>query len=286
MKLKSLPKNINNKPIRHYKTESNLKSKDLSNINPINKNLLKLFNYKLFKLNESNKQLNINQLSSNKELSSNIQITNYNNHTKNYNITTNYYNTNRNTNKEILKHVNKVKYFSPELNNNINKYFHQKLFKNKINKEMKFGLFPLYYLSMNKSNKLIKNKIINKKLYYKKHEYFKNNIDNDFLSKTNYTNNNYINNNFINNNHNYFLKNVKKKFHQKKKKNDHDSEENDMKPKIRFINLKKDLMEENLKINKMFSDFIREIAEKEKSLKFIGKHRTKNNKENNQSKNS
>ena len=52
-----------------------------------------------------------------------------------------------------------------------------------------------------------------------------------------------------------------------------------MKPKIRFMNLKRDLLEENFKINKMFTDFNREIAEKEKSLKFIGKYLIKNNKD-------
>ena len=54
------------------------------------------------------------------------------------------------------------------------------------------------------------------------------------------------------------------------------TDENDMKPKFRFINLKKDLLEENLKINKMFAEFNREISEKEKSLKFIGKHKFNN----------
>jgi len=44
-------------------------------------------------------------------------------------------------------------------------------------------------------------------------------------------------------------------------------EENDMKPKIRFINLKKELIDENLKINKMHGIFQKQILEAEKILK-------------------
>ena len=50
-----------------------------------------------------------------------------------------------------------------------------------------------------------------------------------------------------------------------------------MKPKIRFLNMKKDLEEENLKINRMFVEFNKEILEKEKLLKFIGKNKIRKN---------
>ena len=46
-------------------------------------------------------------------------------------------------------------------------------------------------------------------------------------------------------------------------------DENDMKPKIMFINLKKDLLEQTLKINRMFSLFNKQIKENEKSIRFI-----------------
>ena len=272
-KLKNcIPKNMNNRKIKHYKTESTLKSKIFTNAHSLNKNIVKIFHYRLFKLNETNKnnkQLNINQQSTNKELSSNILVKNYN---KNNRITTNYFNRNKTSLKLIPKNLNNIKYYSPEIDNTkINNYVKNKRFKNNINNRMKFGLFPLYYLKNkdNKINKLIKQKIITKNLNNDKGEYYKNNIDNDNFSKTNYTNNN-----------NYLMK-VKKSFNLNKKKNNsnYETDENDMKPKIRFINLKKDLLEENLKINKMFADFNREIAEKEKSLKFIGKYLIKNNKD-------
>ena len=43
-------------------------------------------------------------------------------------------------------------------------------------------------------------------------------------------------------------------------------EENDMKPKIRFTNIKKDLLEENQKINKMFITFQRQLIKKKRLL--------------------
>jgi hypothetical protein len=57
------------------------------------------------------------------------------------------------------------------------------------------------------------------------------------------------------------------KFLNKKNKRRSETEENDMKPKIRFINLKKDLIDENLKINKMYGTFQKQILEAEKILK-------------------
>ena len=59
------------------------------------------------------------------------------------------------------------------------------------------------------------------------------------------------------------------------------TEENDMKPKIRFINIKKELLEKTLKINRMFIDFKKQIKDKEKTIRFIGKFKYKKELKNN-----
>ena len=51
--------------------------------------------------------------------------------------------------------------------------------------------------------------------------------------------------------------------------------ENDMEPKYRFTNFKKELLQETLKINKMFNDFNKQLSDKQKSIRFIGKHKDK-----------
>ena len=56
-------------------------------------------------------------------------------------------------------------------------------------------------------------------------------------------------------------------FLKKKNKRRSETEENDMKPKIRFINIKKDLLDETLKINKMFGTYRKQIIQKEKEIK-------------------
>ena len=61
--------------------------------------------------------------------------------------------------------------------------------------------------------------------------------------------------------------NILNKFLEKKNKRRSETEENDMKPKMRFINLKKDLLDETLKINKMFGNYRRQIIEIEKEIK-------------------
>ena len=73
----------------------------------------------------------------------------------------------------------------------------------------------------------------------------------------------YINKKNYKNRYNELLhgKNI---FENRKRK---EMEENDMKPKIRFINLKKELIDENLKINKMHGIFQKQILEAEKILK-------------------
>ena len=56
-------------------------------------------------------------------------------------------------------------------------------------------------------------------------------------------------------------------FLKKKNKRRSETEENDMKPKIRFINFKKELLDETLKINKMFGTYRKQIIQKEKEIK-------------------
>ena len=56
-------------------------------------------------------------------------------------------------------------------------------------------------------------------------------------------------------------------FLKKNNKRRSETEENDMKPKIRFINLKKELLDETFKINRMFGNYRKQIIEKEKEIK-------------------
>ena len=280
------PNNI--RKIKHFKTESILKSQDFSKVQPLDKNMIKKFNYRLFKLNESNKNTELNNIQhyTCKDLFSNILVKNYVNNSiknihvlnsnsnsknnflnKNYSRTTNNFKIHKNFAKKgtklIARHImqNKYKLKSPEANDIIIK---KKLnYKNNNENKIKYGLFPLYYLNKKKVTKLSKKKTLNNNLFYDRQDYYKNNGDNDVLSKTNYTNIKFS-----------IKNNTRNKFNRKIKENSISlPEENDMRPKIRFINLRKDLLEENLKINRMFADFNREIAEKEKILKFIGKHK-------------
>ena len=61
----------------------------------------------------------------------------------------------------------------------------------------------------------------------------------------------------------------------KKESSDSKTEENDMEPKIRFNNLKKELLQEKLKINKMFIDFSKQISDKEHTIRINGMRRNK-----------
>ena len=283
---KSNQKSNNIKKIKHFKTESILKTQDFSKALPLDKKIIKKFNYRLFKLNESNKNNNLNNIQhfTCKDLFSDILVKNFTNNSiksihilnsnsknnfinKNYSGTTNNFKIHKifskKSTKLIPRHIikNKPKYNSQEsndiiINKNIN-------YKNNNENKIKYGLFPLYYLNKKKVTKLSKKKTLNNNLFYDRQDYYKNNGDNDVLSKTNYTNIKFS-----------IKNNTRNKFNRKIKENSISlPEENDMRPKIRFINLRKDLLEENLKINRMFADFNREIAEKEKILKFIGKHK-------------
>ena len=79
---------------------------------------------------------------------------------------------------------------------------------------------------------------------------------------------NYLKENFpiqknLNKNKNKILNNL---FFENKRRNE--TEENDTKPKYRFINIKKELLEETTKINKMFISFGKQIKQIEKEIKF------------------
>ena len=282
----------NKQNIKQFKTESVLKSKDYSMVSSLKQKIINQFNYRLFKLNEKNRELFINKNNhcNSRELYSHIKVKNYNNNSiKNININNSnsktfyfnnkfaksskyldsFYSTNTSNLKIIPKHIQNKKYYSVKTNDLVSEI---KL-NNRIENKLNLGLVPLNYKK--KNYKLAKRKkLLGNNLYNDQGELYKNNNDIDILSRTNYTNNKGL----IKKSNNFWNIRIKTN------NIDLKTEENDMKPKIRFINLKKDLLEENLKINRMFADFYREIAEKEKSLKFIGKHKSKNNciKENNE----
>ena len=278
---KKIIKQNNKRKIKHFKTESALKSKDLSKISPLKKKIINQFNYRLFKLNENYRLFNNNIPHCNsRDLFSNIKVKNYsNNSIKNINITNtnskkNYFNNNYSKTSNYInsqyypsksnfnKHIQKNKYYFSKTNDSKS----QKKFDNRIENKLNVCLIPLYYLNKNKDSKLKKRKkILENNFYNDKGELYKNNNDIDILSRTNYTN---FKGALLKKNNNFLKIRMKTNM-------DSRTDENDMKPKFRFINLKKDLLEENLKINKMFAEFNREISEKEKSLKFIGKYKTK-----------
>ena len=284
---KEILKIINNNKIKHFKTESNLKSKNNSNYPSSKNTIIHKFNYKLFLFNEKNRKSSKNNIQhvNAKDLFKNIIVKNFKKKLYNNNIflntnskisnfskkdirTTNclnsQYNSSKSSMKIIPKHINRIKYHSPDAtiiltkNNNI---------RNKTDNNVKLGFIPLYYLYNNKENKINRKKFIENNEWFGKEKLYKYNKDNDRLSKTNYCNNKML------------LKKTKNFFHIKNKREHSDSknEENDMKPKIRFLNMKKDLREENLKINRMFVEFNKEILEKEKLLKFIGKNKIRKN---------
>ena len=265
-----------NKKIKHFKTENNLKGKYSYNFSS-DKNLFTKFKYRLFKLNIKKRLLNMNNIQhfNDKDLFTNILVKNYNkgnninnlhNNINVYARSTNYINKQNNSNKNSFKDLNNKNILRMKTSP-VSKIMHIKKQKNRIN-NINLALIPLNDINKNKCIKLNKKRIFLKDgLYNNKGELFKKNDIYDKFIKTNYTST-----------YKVLFKNQKKflKKREQKEKGSLDSknEENDMKPKIRLINLKKDLLEENLKINRMFADFNREIAEREKSLKFIGKHKT------------
>ena len=223
---------------KYFKTEPNYPS------NKLNKEIIKQFNYRLFIINEENRKIHLNNLDYNKkEMKVNMIIKSQKN--ENFNNTNNYFLKTLKTfsNIALRNSINKTNNYLPNRNiGNIskrknNRIFYEKSIKNNTNNQ-KLCLVPVFLFH---KNKIKKNEIdlinIRKNIYSAKSSKRKNTnrILNDFLNKKN------------------------------KRRNE--TEENDMKPKIRFINFKKDLLDENLKINKMFGNYQRQIIELEKEIK-------------------
>ena len=229
--------NLKNKKMMKYFKHDLYKKK-----NKLFRNEITQFNFRLFKINEKNKEMNLNKLSYDKKQIS-LSVTNKNNSREN-NIKTIFDYKTKKRNNNILHTLNKfseiVSYKS--VKNKNNNYSQRVDYINKNNTKLnnfinlKLCLVPISYHQKNKSNKKEKApKFYCRKKFYNKtiNKFFdKNILDNDF-------------------------------FRNKKT----ETEEDDMKPKTRFVNLKRDLLDEKLKINKMFINFQKQLLENKKLLK-------------------
>ena len=283
---------ITNKNIKDLATEPNIKAKNKLYFSPIIKEKLHKLNFKLYKYNELNRITNKRKLLkvNEKDLFSNIIIKNYNknktiknlyqlntdsesidyniNYIKTLNNFHTPYNSCKNTRKILPKNINRNKFYSLKKNN----YLPKMTFSN--------------YIKNNNETKNSNNKDNNEKInlcLVPIFQIYKNKFKN--MKKNNYRND--LNNRFISENNSYYNKTIYTKLKIKCKKRmkkdlfESKTDENDMKPKNRFINLKKDLLEQTLKINRMFVVFNKQIKEKEKMIKFIGKFRYKKKLDNN-----
>ena len=207
------------------------KTESNSKKNKIYKDEMNQFNYRLFQINQENKKIKLNKLFlDEKELGLNQRIKSTK---KENNIrTSNFIDVNKRKNNYILTTMytnnSNISLFNNKINNNNN--------KNQINNH-NMCLVPLFYHKKKLNQKELSIKLSNEKFYINKKNY--KNRYNELLDG----------------------KNI---FENRKRK---ELEENDMKPKIRFINLKKELIDENLKINKMHGIFQKQILEAEKFLK-------------------
>ena len=304
-----IKKEISEKEIakpKYLQTESNSKNKDFLSSSNVNKEIIHKFNYKLFKLNEQNKINNINySFHFNKEdyLSGNIDhnmnkiisVKNLkecksNSHNKDINFikTINYFHPKypetgysaKNFKNKLYKSNNLFKYFSPNnksnlprkifnlINNNrtnysldksVNKNKDSSNYKDKSNNNNKISLCLIPIIGLHKY------KIQNKKNYNKNYisniaHSEKNNLY-EKMVKTEPNKKKVVGNDLLRKNRKiYKIKMMK---------------ENDMEPKFRFTHFKKQLLQETLKINKMFNDFNKQISDKQKIIRFIGKHKNK-----------
>ena len=289
-KIKIKNNNKHNKELKHFNTESSLKENNFSNFSPLNENLKRKFN-QLFNLNERRIKSNLNNLTySNKEdLLSNIIIKNISPKNFNKNIkglttnnlinkTSDFFYSQKCSSKNSMKKIYdspKSRNILPKMSPNIfnqNKRFNifqskKKIYNNINNKQL--CLIPIFYIYKNKrkifnmKKKIIKRNIINDK------GVLSNNINNNdifFNANNSYTKNINTNLNKIFKNN----KNIKKLENSESKKL-----EDDMKPTIRFKNLKKSLFKENSKLYKMFLLFNKQISDKEKYIKLIEKNKDK-----------
>ena len=140
------------------------------------------------------------------------------------------------------------------------------------NNKVNLCLVPLFHLYNNKFTKFNNkknNNILKNNLFNNKYDVTKN-IISETLTKTDFSSQHNIKNDSLKKMSNIF------KIKAKKESSDAKTEENDMEPKIRFNNLKKVLLQEKLKINKMFIDFSKQISDKEHLIRINGKRRNKN----------
>jgi len=299
------------KQMRHFKSESNLKAKNdlLSDRDIIHK-----MNYNLYKYNEEHRKKSIRNYSFS-NLLSNLKTKNFNtNKLKGFynkielnnldeNNADNYININRKnffkinpkfirknkTRNKYISHNNSKNFlplttynnFIKKENSNNNKILSKKSIYNNINNksnknnEYKLCLVPLFYALKNKNkNKkfnskrnLFKRGIFNDKGEF---EFYKSKINNS-SSKANTSSYLNINKDLSKNSKNNYKSSMSRLYSESK------DEEDDMKPKTRFMKLKKELYKENLNIYKMFSDFSKQISERAKYIKFIGNHKDKEN---------
>ena len=232
------------KKIKYLKTESNIKR------NKFYKDEMNQFNYRLFKINEENKKIKLyKSILDDKEIGKNIKIksSRKNNNIRIFNFL-NINNKNRkNSDNFILTTMytnNSNVLLSNKKNNNkriiINSFSNNEIKDMNQNTKYNMCLVPLFY-HKNKSSKKYIPKLSNDKFFIRQKN--RKSIYNEFLDR----------------------KIVEKNIIENKRRVE--TEENDMKPKMRFINLKKELLDENLKINKMFGTFQKQILEEEKNLK-------------------
>ena len=281
-------KNDNNLKIKYFNTESLPKAKNLLSISPKDKDNFHRFSYKLYKFNEINRKSKKDSslYCNTKDLFSNIIIKNYNkksyiknlnelnlntesiNSSNNFTKTITYFyspeHSGKTSLKTIYKNTHRNKYYSLKKNNFLPKMTLTNFRKNKDisspynNKDnLNLCLVPLLYFHRNSHSKIKKRGEINSKEVNNKNTFTKS----DCSSKKN------IINKELQKTKNNIKIRTRKVYVESK------TEENDMKPKIRFINLIRELLEETLKINKMFAFFNKQIKDKEKTIKFVGKQR-------------
>ncbi len=289
-------KNDNIPKIKYFNTESIPKAKTLLSISPKYIDNFNKLSYKLFKLNEKNRRTTKynSNLCNIKELFSNILVKNYkkkhyikslnelnlytesNTSNNNYTYTINNFQTPTYSGRTTMK-----KFHKSIKNNNTNSFkrcyllpkmtlINFKLMNNLIrpnnNKKEKinFCLAPLLKTIRSRSLKSKrreenekKNPSHGKDTQNNKEKIFRK-INSSSTPKTG-----------LQKKKNFLTINTNKGYVESI------TEENDMKPKIRFINLKKHLMEETLKINKMFTHFHRQINEQKKIISFVRKQTNK-----------
>ena len=233
---------MNREEIKYFKTESNLKKNNLY-LDKINQ-----FSYRLFKINAENRKKYLN----NKEILFNAIITN-----------NTYVNDIKNNNG--LNNNKKNNYNLKTMSNSFNNFLEISINKTTKNFSMRFNNFSkndkkLFYEKINKNNnETNNNNLILAPVFFLHKNKLKKNENNFIDIRKTLSSTKSLQNKKQNEILNEFLK--------KKNKRRSETEENDMKPKIRFINFKKELLDETLKINKMFGTYRKQIIQKEKEIK-------------------